>query len=226
MKTGCLLLALFLVVGCSKTSSPELSTAGNLTETFETERNPGNPDISSGPFTSRKSSKVVNNPSFVGTDLVAFFQSYDTSVLKAILIPPVEDMMMQSNPDSSNIEYMENKNVELINILSTIHPESYNSNEMNPGDEMIVFAGLLDLYIQLAPLESANLNMAPFPWQCIWSVITGYLDGSGLINQYKLFITEGATWTTVRGFLWQALKRGGGWIIAAGAIYGIVKTCL
>lgn len=156
--------------------------------------------------------------------LESFFKSYDTAILKRIIsIIPIEDE--QARLSDSDLQYVIGKNTELINILGSMRPNTYNQNQMNMQDEMIVFAGLIELYIDLDPSSSKNINRALLPWECIWGVITGVLDGGALINQYKLLINQGASWGTVRRFLWQGLKRAGGWILAAGAIYEIVTEC-
>ncbi len=155
---------------------------------------------------------------FVSTDLRTFFLSYDTNILRSLKFGggPMPDTY-----SSSDIRYMVSKNIELIGILSSIRPSTY--YDMNPEDDMVVYAGLIEMDIQVNG-ESMIVNK-PFPWACIRTVLEGLVTGSGVISSYRQLVASGASWGTVRAFRWQSLKRYGGWIMAAGAIYDIVTEC-
>lgn len=152
--------------------------------------------------------------------LYNFFKSYDRAILRAIIRPVVFEFESSSN--NSNIQYMVDKNRELIGILSSLNPVTYNPEDMNPNDEMIVFAGAIELYNEqkLHP----NNNYAN-PAECIKGVILGFFDIASLVEDYIALIRNGGSWSTVRGLLWRTLKRYGGWAAAAGIIYDIVTEC-
>ena len=77
--------------------------------------------------------------------LYDFFKSYDTAIFRAIIKPVIYEGSKSGN---SNVQYMVDKNRELIGILSELHPVSYNPDEMNPNDEFIVLAGAIELYLE------------------------------------------------------------------------------
>ncbi|MBK7432745.1 MAG: hypothetical protein IPI66_01885 [Chitinophagaceae bacterium] len=62
--------------------------------------------------------------------LRTFFTSYDTAILRAIFTRVVVENV-SADP---NIQYMINKNRELMTILSSINPVSYNQEQMNAAD--------------------------------------------------------------------------------------------
>lgn len=62
-------------------------------------------------------------------------------------------------------------------------------------------------------------------WGCVWGVIGGIADVTALYKSYANLIRNGATWGSVRTVIWQSLKRYGGWIMAAHAIYEIGTEC-
>lgn len=49
---------------------------------------------------------------------------------------------------------MQQKNTQLISLLSVINPQVYNPALMNPADEMVVFAGVFELYKEMQIQES------------------------------------------------------------------------
>jgi hypothetical protein len=154
-----------------------------------------------------------------GEDLKIFFESYDTSILKAVIFDiGIESAQTDTSDENTNIIYMVEKNAQLIGLLNTINPTTYYGMETN--DPMVVLAGLLECSFQL----EAGVSK-PFPWSCIWQVVGGLVSGGSVINSYRALINQGASWATVRSFLWQSLKRYGGWAMAAGAIYDIVTEC-
>jgi hypothetical protein len=212
MKFPGLFVALFLFIGCSKTFSPELNEEKELNQVQGNKVSNEN-----------AGEKTVEKQNFSSTNLEIFFKSYDTNVLKSFIY--VIDEPIQANASGSNVQYMIKKNVELINTLSLIHPSSFTPGEINPDDDLLVYAGLIELYNQLASSSSININRAAFPWDCIWGVVGGILDMGALYSEYKALITQGAKWSTIRPFLWNALKRYGGWIVAGRAVYEIVTEC-
>lgn len=153
--------------------------------------------------------------------LESFFRSYDTVVLKRIIsIIPIEDEPARlSNED---LQYMINKNIELISLLSSHRPTVYNPGDMQPDDAVVVYAGLIELSIELEYLRnSANR----FPWRCIGDVILASFNVASIIDDYRALVNSGASWGTVRSFLWRTLKRYGGFFAAAGVLYDIATEC-
>lgn len=176
LKFASAFLGLFFVLSCTKTSAP-VPGEKNMTTAIKKENY-----TTANSENSRYGSEAVllNRGENVNTDLASFFRSYDTNILKSFRYEIAGPMMADENP--ANVQYMINKNAELINILSLINPVSFSSNEMSSNDDIVIYAGLLELYLQLAPPESTSVNRAPFPWECIWSVIAGYVDGRDLIK--------------------------------------------
>ena len=117
---------------------------------------------------------------------------------------------------------MEAKNLELKNILVAINPIAYSGADTQ--DPLLVISGILEMYFQLTSGQTPEANMH-FPWQCIRDVIGGVLSGAAIIASYQNIVASGASWSTVRAFLWQALRKYGGWFTAATALYRIAKTC-
>jgi len=160
------------------------------------------------------------------SSLYTFFKSYDPVILKRVRRG---DLIVSSPGEPSpDITYMIAKNRELISILGSRNSISYNTEEMNPADEMIVYAGIIELYTELkndaqAPNPSPNFIL---PWSCIRQVLTETLSIGSLIEDYYALVRNGATWGSLRTVLWRTLKRYGGWTLAAGVIYDIITECL
>lgn len=145
--------------------------------------------------------------------LYNFFKSYDTVKLKAVMTLEVG---LTNNP---NIQYMVDKNRELIGILSAVNPVCYNPEQMNPADDVIVVAGLIELYNEI----QSGTNY--IPWECIKGVLIGIVGFGSVIDSYNTLVKEGVSWATARGFLWKVLKKYSGWLTAAAAIYEIITKC-
>ncbi|HVT83917.1 MAG TPA: hypothetical protein VHD35_01880 [Chitinophagaceae bacterium] len=144
-----------------------------------------------------------------------FFSTYDTNILK-------------STDSSQVIAYVTSKNQELINILSTNFPQTYNSNVLNQSDEMVTWAGLIHMLAEGQGKFSAPQNMqAKFAidWGCVGDVLLGVFDITSLVEDYVHLIKTGGSWSTIRGLLWRTLKRQAGWFVAAKAVYDIVTDC-
>jgi hypothetical protein len=164
------------------------------------------------------SSEVLTN-----TSLRDFFLTYDTCILRSFLMIITEpENIHYSTVRQSYLEYMLTKNSELIAILQNINPVAYSG--MNPSDDLVLIAGLFELHHEFEQTPT-SVNRAPFPWACIRSVIEGIVTGRGIIISYNAMIASGASWAGVRAFLFQSLKRYGGWMLAAGALYDIVTEC-
>ncbi|MEJ7625531.1 MAG: hypothetical protein WKF35_01615 [Ferruginibacter sp.] len=149
-----------------------------------------------------------------------FFKSYDTTILKVLFsIPSDETNNQTTNP---NIEYMINKNRELISILSSINPDVYKPENLNVSDDLIVFAGAIELYTER---KSRQINTNYVPVDCIKNVILGFFDVVSLIEDYVALIKTGGNWATVRSLIFRTLKRYAGWIAAANLIYEIATEC-
>lgn len=150
-----------------------------------------------------------------------FFKSYDTAVLHR-LIKPVIETDEPARLSNADIEYMRAKNIQLMPMLNNIRPGVYNVSVMNPDDEMLVYAGLIECYYEMG----GNLTQrAAFPWTCIKDVILSAFNVSTLLNMFADMIASGATWSTLRPFLWQSLRRYGGWFTVASIVYTIATQC-
>lgn len=224
MRQTIFLFMLSLLVSCSKNSleNKNISMPLNAVKTNDNSL-PNSSNVNSNVTTTAFSSKGLRNEALTNTSLHDFFLTYDTSVLRSFLIIIAEgEYNLYSNASESNIEYMVNKNSELITILQNINPVTYSG--MNPNDDMVLIAGLFELYYELEQTTN-SVNRAPFPWACIRTVIEGIVTGGGIISSYKAMVASGASWAGVRAFLFQSLKRYGGWMLAAGALYDIVTEC-
>jgi hypothetical protein len=156
-----------------------------------------------------------------------FFNTYDIAVLNRLRNVEFDSVCLFSagvevTPD---LEYMYTKNAELISILNQINPIVYSSHEMRQNDEMVLYAGIIELYGELATSGGSSIRTS-FPWRCILDVLGGVFTLRDLISSYKALIVNGAQWSTIRVFLLQQLKRYGGWAMAIGVIYDVTTECL
>jgi hypothetical protein len=158
--------------------------------------------------------------------LQQFFNSYDTSILNRLRYSGFSEVSLFSiNPMlSSDLEYIYSKNIELISLLHQINPSLYDPFAMNPSDELILYVGIIELHNELNMTTNSD-GRAQFSFQCIRDIIEGIFTVGGVIRAYNTMVASGAGWGTIRTFLWQMLKRYGGWALAAGVLYDIVTTC-
>ena len=166
---------------------------------------------------------VAGNSKAAYLSLEIFFKSYDTSVLKRLkktVIVPDEPARLSD----ADIMYMQGKNAQLIPLLAAINPVAYNPAEMSVSDDMLVYAGLFELYAELQGNKQGT-GRAGFPWACIRDVILSAFNVSTIIVQFQGMIGSGASWSTVRPFLWQSLRKYGGWFTVAGVIWDIATEC-
>ena len=111
-------------------------------------------------------------------------------------------------------------------LLTAINPVAYSPAEMSVTDEMLVYAGVFELYNELQVRGNKQVSgRAGFPWGCIRDVIVSAFNISTIIIEFQTMIGGGATWATVRPFLWQTLRRYGGWFTVAGVIWDIATEC-
>lgn len=208
MRKFILIAGVILFVGCTKTKITEEKFGENKSQDFVIKPSLGN----------RSAAESTNV-----TDLRSFFLTYDTNILRVLRkgIDPAPDMLSSTN--GPGVQYMIAKNTELIGNLSSIRSSVYYG--MNPDDDMAVYAGIIEMVIQLEGGQGNIRISKPFPWSCIRGVLEGLLTGAGIVESYQALIASGGTWTTVRSFLWTSLKRYAGWWAAAGAIYDIVTEC-
>lgn len=159
--------------------------------------------------------------------LEAFFKTYDTAVLNRLRYIEITPMgsTYTNLAINQDLQYMYSKNIELISLLNSINPIAYNSLNMSPEDEIVVLAGVFELYKEQESINNSNIRAA-FPWRCIIAVIEGIVTGKEVIAAYKSLIASGAEWVTIRSFIIQCLKRYGGWALAAVVVYDITKECL
>lgn len=131
LKFASAFLGLFFVLSCTKTSAP-VPGEKNMTTAIKKENY-----TTANSENSRYGSEAVllNRGENVNTDLASFFRSYDTNILKSFRYEIAGPMMADENP--ANVQYMINKNAELINILSLINPVSFSSEEMSVNDEIV-----------------------------------------------------------------------------------------
>ncbi len=159
--------------------------------------------------------------------LEQFFKTYDTAILRRLkspaIVKEVEEAARTSSPD---IEYMQQKNVQLISLLSVINPVAYNPAMMSPADEMVVLAGAIELYkeMQLQGRNSLTGRMR-LPWECIKDVLVAAFNVTTIIIQFQALVESGASWATLRPLLWNNLRRYGGWFMVAGVIWDIATEC-
>lgn len=159
--------------------------------------------------------------------LEQFFKTYDTAILRRLKGPvgvkEVEGTARATNPD---IEYMQQKNVQLISLLSVINPQAYSPALMNPADEMVVFAGAIELYKEMQLQGKGQMtDRMGLPWECIKNVLVAAFNIASIINQFQTLVEAGSTWTTLRPLLWNSLRRYGGWFMVAAIIWDIATDC-
>ena len=143
------------------------------------------------------------------------FATYDTNVLK-------------STDSLEVISYMVKKNQELIKILSSNFPHTYNTG-LDPNDEFVTWAGLVHMLAEgEGHFNNATVSREArysIDYGCVKGVLLGFFDVASLVEDYVHLIKSGGSWSTVRGLLWRTLKRYGGWMAAAGVIYDIATEC-
>ncbi len=158
--------------------------------------------------------------------LEQFFNSYDTAVLRRlkspVIVKEVEEAARTGSPD---LEYMQQKNVQLISLLQVINPVVYSPALMNPADEMVVFAGVFELYKEMQIQGKQVSGRMQIPWECIKDVIVGAFNVATIIIEFQTMVESNATWSTIRPFLWRNLRRYGGWFMVAGVIWDIATEC-
>jgi len=159
--------------------------------------------------------------------LEQFFKSYDTAILRRLKKPvAVIDEEEAARPGEADIIYMQGKNAQLIPLLAAINPVAYNPAEMSVADEMLIYAGVLELHNQLqVPGNKQVTGRAGLPWACIRDVILSAFNIGTIIVEFQAMISGGASWSVVRPFLWQNLRRYGGWFAVAGVIWDIATEC-
>ncbi len=182
-------------------------------------------------ITESKATVIPGNPENsqqkVYLALEQFFKSYDTAILRRLKKPvAVIDEEEAARPGEAEIIYMQGKNAQLIPLLVAINPVAYNPAEMSVADEMLVYAGVLELYNQMqVPGNKQVTGRAGLPWACIRDVILSAFNIGTIIVEFQAMISGGASWSVVRPFLWQNLRRYGGWFAVAGVIWDIATEC-
>ena len=158
--------------------------------------------------------------------LEQFFKSYDTAILRRLKRPvAVMEDEVAARSGSSDLVYMQQKNTQLIALLSVINPQVYNPALMNPADEMVVFAGAFELYKEMQIQGKQLTGRMRVPWECIKDVIVGAFNIATIIIEFQTLVESNATWSTIRPFLWRNLRRYGGWFMVAGVIWDIATEC-
>jgi hypothetical protein len=158
--------------------------------------------------------------------LEQFFKSYDTAILRRLKSPVIvmedEGAARTGSPD---MVYMQQKNTQLISLLSVINPQAYNPALMNPADEMVVFAGVFELYKEMQIQGKQVTGRMKIPWECIKDILVGAFNVATIIIEFQTLVESSATWSTIRPFLWRSLRRYGGWFMVAGVIWDIATEC-
>jgi len=159
--------------------------------------------------------------------LEQFFKSYDTAILHRLKSPViVMDDEGTARTGSPDIVYMQQKNTQLISLLSVINPQAYNPALMNPADEMVVFAGVFELYKEMQIQGKGQVTgRMGFPWECIKDVIVAAFNVTTIIIEFQSLLDAGATWSTLRPVLWRNLRRYGGWLVVAAVVWDIATEC-
>lgn len=158
--------------------------------------------------------------------LEQFFKSYDTAILRRLKRPvAVMEEENAARAGSTDLVYMQQKNTQLISLLSVINPQVYNPALMNPADEMVVFAGVFELYKEMQIQGKQVTGRMRIPWECIKDVIVGAFNVATIIIEFQTMVESSATWSTIRPFLWRSLRRYGGWFMVAGVIWDIATEC-
>lgn len=162
--------------------------------------------------------------------LEQFFKSYDTAILRRLKAPAivkeVEGAARTARTADPDIVYMQQKNIQLISLLSVINPQAYSPALMNPADEMVVFAGAFELYKEMQIQGKGQItDRMGLPWECIKNILVAAFSVASIINQFQSLVEAGSTWTTLRPMLWNSLRRYGGWFMVAGIIWDIATDC-
>ena len=158
--------------------------------------------------------------------LEQFFKSYDTAILRRLKRPvAVLEEENAARAGSTDLVYMQQKNTELISLLSVINPQVYNPALMNPADEMVVFAGVFELYREMQLQGKQVTGRMRVPWECIKDVLVGAFNVAAIIIEFQTLVESSASWSTIRPFLWRNLRRYGGWFMVAGVIWDIATEC-
>jgi len=158
--------------------------------------------------------------------LEQFFKSYDTAILQRLKRPVIVwEEENTARAGSTDLVYMQQKNTELISLLSVINPQVYNPALMNPADEMVVFAGVFELYKEMQIQGKQVTGRMRVPWECIKDVLVGAFNVAAIIIEFQTLVESNATWSTIRPFLWRNLRRYGGWLMVAGVIWDIATEC-
>ncbi len=151
-----------------------------------------------------------------------FFKSYDTAVLKGVQMPVIKPDEPARMSDG-DLQYMQAKNVQLISLLNALNPQLYRPDELRPDDEMLVLAGAVELYRQLAGGLAGRMKA---PWECIKNVIMDAFDITVAWGDILVLFETNTTWANLRPVLWRFLRKYGGWLTVAGVVYDIVTECL
>ncbi len=158
--------------------------------------------------------------------LEQFFKSYDTAILRRLKRPvAVLEEENAARAGSTDLVYMQQKNTELISLLSVINPQVYSPALMNPADEMVVFAGVFELYREMQLQGKQVTGRMRVPWECIKDVLVGAFNVAAIIIEFQTLVESSASWSTIRPFLWRSLRRYGGWFMVAGVIWDIATEC-
>ena len=158
--------------------------------------------------------------------LEQFFKSYDTAILRRLKRPvAVLEEENAARAGSTDLVYMQQKNTELISLLSVINPQVYSPALMNPADEMVVFAGVFELYREMQLQGKQVTGRMRVPWECIKDVLVGAFNVAAIIIEFQTLVESSASWSTIRPFLWRNLRRYGGWFMVAGVIWDIATEC-
>ena len=158
--------------------------------------------------------------------LEQFFKSYDTAILRRLKSPVIEmEDEGAARASSQDLVYMQQKNTQLIQLLSVINPQAYSPALMNPADEMVVFAGVFELYKEMQLQGKQGTGRMRIPWECIKDVIVGAFNITTIVIEFQAMIESNATWSTIRPFLWRNLRRYGGWFMVAAVIWDIATEC-
>lgn len=108
-------------------------------------------------------------------------------------------------------------------LLNSIRPDLYQPSLMRADDEILPIAALIELYFELG---GNNVQRAPLPWTCIKEHLLGAFSINNLFSVFENMVTAGASWSTVRPFIFQSLRRFAGWFTVAMLVYNIIQDCL
>lgn len=162
-------------------------------------------------------------------DLKEFYASLDKEIL--------------SSNDSLKIEeYLKGRNRELLQILISKAPRTY--EDASPDDQLLIFAGIVHMLAEdkLSGRESGSLISeetisilnglqlkqairAEGFLDCVGAVVLGFFDVASLVEDYIALVQSGGSWSTVRGLIWRTAKRYAGWWAAAALVIEIGREC-